>query len=340
MEVQSQTSPDGSAAHEVVPGLISVVMPMRNGEAFVREAIESILVETSVPLELVVIDDGSTDRSAEVVRKVGDERIRIVPGPQKGIAAALNAGLAVAKGEYFARCDADDIYASDRLAGQRQLLETRPELGAVCGIYNHVTDTGEHITDQTPSKTAEGISHELKNGAGRTHLCTFLVRMKHLRELEGFRPYFIGTEDADFQLRLGEVCEVWYEPRVCYHYRLHGSSITHTQPSAERQFLEKMAREFQKQRLATGQDDLQRGTPPPIPAGLSNKAKATDVQIQSILLGAAWKEHRGGEKMKSVRTGFRAVMKAPGSVSAWKSLVALALKPAGSASAHPAKAGR
>ena len=242
MEVQSQTSPDASAAHELVPGLISVVMPMRNCEAFVREAIESILAEKSVPLELVVIDDGSTDRSADVVRKIGDDRIRLVPGPQKGIAAALNAGLAVARGEYFARCDADDFYASNRLAAQRQLLETRPELGAVCGIYNHVTDTGQHITDQTPSKTAEGISHELKNGAGRTHLCTFLVRMKHLRELGGFRPYFIGTEDADFQLRLGEVCEVWYEPRVCYHYRLHGQSITHTQPSAERQFLEKMAR--------------------------------------------------------------------------------------------------
>jgi hypothetical protein len=190
-----------------------------------------------------------------------------------------------------------------------------------------VTDKGRHITDQTPSKTAELISHELKNGIGRTHLCTFLVRMKHLRELNGFRSYFIGTEDADFQLRLGEVCNVWYEPRLCYHYRLHGSSITHTQPSAERQFLEKMAREFQKQRLATGQDDLQRGNPPPVPEGLSAEVKATNVQIQAILLGAAWKEHRAGRRLNAIRTGLRACLKSPGNISAWRSLAALALKP-------------
>lgn len=333
-ETQPNMTAGSIVAREIVAGLISVVMPMRNCEAFVREALESILSQNNVALEVVVVDDGSTDRSAEVVRAIDDPRIRLIPGPQQGIAAALNAGLAAARGEYFARCDADDFYAKDRLAGQKQLLESRPDVGAVCGIYNHVTDKGRHITDQTPSRTAESISHELKSGAGRTHLCTFLVRMKHLRELGGFRPYFIGTEDADFQLRLGEVCDVWYEPRLCYHYRLHGSSITHTQPSAERQFLEKMAREFQKQRLATGQDDLQRGSPPPIPQGLSHKARETDDQIQAILLGAAWKEHRAGQKANAIRTGFQGCLKAPANLSAWKSLVALIIKKPGPTLGH------
>src|SRR3954452_16610841 len=86
--------------------LITVLIPMRNAEPYVEAAVRSVLAQEGVELEVIVIDDGSTDRSPQMVRAIGNQRVRIIPGPQRGIAAAFNAGLAAARGEMLARCDA------------------------------------------------------------------------------------------------------------------------------------------------------------------------------------------------------------------------------------------
>lgn len=306
--------------------LISVVMPMRNAAAYVEAALRSILDQPGVQLEIVVVDDGSTDNSAAVVNAIDDPRIRVVPGPRQGIAAALNEGLKFLSGDYLCRCDADDWYAPDRLAWQLKLLEARPELGAVCGTFTMVNASGKRITDQSWGDTAEAVSDEIKRGVGRSHFCTFITRMPLVRQLGGFRDYFIGTEDSDFILRLGEACTVWYEPRLCYLYRLHGESITHTQPSAQRKFLEATMREFQKQRLATGMDDLMRGNPPALPTNGSVAPERTHEQIQHLLLGTAWKQHAAGQRLAAVKSGLRAIAARPGSLHAWKSTASLIIK--------------
>lgn len=305
---------------------ISIVMPMRNAAAYVRDALTSLLAQDWENLEIVVIDDGSTDTSASIVESLKDPRIRLVPGPRRGIAAALNAGLAAATGELFCRCDADDWYPRDRLGWQARLLLERADLSAVCGTFTMVTASGRRITEQVWDVHAAEISHEIRSGVGRTHFCTFMVRMEIVRKLGGFRDYFIGTEDSDFILRLGEVCKVWYEPKLSYLYRLHGESITHTQPSSQRKFLEKTMLEFQKQRLATGADDLMRGTPPPLPANLPPDAERTHDQVQHVLLGQAWKQHAAGHRLNALRTGVRAVVSRPRTLGAWKSLAALLVK--------------
>src|SRR4051812_3338281 len=104
-------------------------MPMRNAERFVAKSLRSLLGQRgqrgqgdAFELEVIVVDDGSTDRSADVVRGLNDVRIRIVPGPQRGISAAFNAGLAAARGQVLARCDADDLYPPDRLDWQVRWL--------------------------------------------------------------------------------------------------------------------------------------------------------------------------------------------------------------------------
>jgi glycosyltransferase involved in cell wall biosynthesis len=311
--------------------LISVVIPMRNAERYINAAIDSILAQRGVEIEIVVVNDGSTDASAERVLAYKDPRVKMIAGPCKGIASALNAGLSAATGDYFARCDADDIYSPDRLAWQQQWLEAHPDYGAIAGYFTMVNSKLEPVADQKWTPTAEDITQELQNGVGRTHLCAFLIRMDVMRKLEGFRPYFIGTEDADFQLRIGEVTKIWYEPKLCYIYRLHGESITHTQPTAEREFFGRIMREFQKQRRETGMDDLQRGNPPPVPHDLSKAATHPNHQIQQLLLGTAWQEHRVGKKLKSIGTGIRACLSGPGNFAAWKSLGALAIKRAGRA---------
>ncbi len=327
--------------------LISVVMPMRNAARYVGEAVASVLAQPGVDLELVVVDDGSTDDSARVVRGASDPRIKLIPGPKQGIAAALNAGLAVAQGDYFARCDADDTYEPDRLRHQLLLLQTRSDLIAVCGSYVHVTPTGKLIAEQRWSGVSESITHELRAGVGRTHLCTFLVRMSAMRELGGFRPYFIGTEDNDFQLRLGdfqlrlgdfqrdpdntknEVSTVWYEPRKCYRYRLHGESITHTQPSSQRKWLEAQARTFQLQRQSRGWDDLDRDQAAELPIEIDTRVLDTRSEMRDLLLGSAWKLHAQGQKGRAIRQGLSALRCDVLGVRTWRSVASLLLKPAG-----------
>jgi glycosyltransferase involved in cell wall biosynthesis len=306
--------------------LISVIIPMKNAEPFVRAAVQSVLNQRDVDLEVIVIDDGSTDRSAAVVRGINDPRVRLIEGPRTGISAAFNSGLAAAKGEFLARCDADDLYPPDRLAWQLELLQQHPEIGAVCGSFATITESGEPVAEQK-SPQAQDVTEELRGGKGRSHVCAYLFRTELLRQLNGCRTFFVTAEDVDLQLRLSEITKIWYDPRPAYLYRLHDASITHSQKSAQRAFFEKCAREFQQQRQTRGQDDLQFGKPPMAPASDRSAPVSSRKQIQRILLGQAWAAHAAGAKAQAIRLGARAFMTSPLSPHAWRSVISLLLKP-------------
>jgi hypothetical protein len=111
---------------------VTVLMSVYNGEAFLNEAVESILSQTFSDFEFLIIDDGSVDSSVEIIRSYHDSRIRLVKNTTNiGMAASLNKGLALARGEYVARMDQDDISLPQRLACQVVFLDSRPEVGVV-----------------------------------------------------------------------------------------------------------------------------------------------------------------------------------------------------------------
>ena len=306
--------------------LISVLMPMRNAERYVRAAAESVLAQEGVELELIVVDDHSTDGSVSVVRAIQDPRIRIVSSPERGVAAAYNAGLAAARGNLFTRCDADDLYPPDRLRWQVAWLAAHPEFGAVCGRNASMTEQGKMVCQGRAGDAAEEITQELRNGITRTHGCTFAIRTQVVRQVGGCRGFFVTSSDVDLILRVGEACRVWYDPRVCYYYRLHDESITHSQSSTLRLFYESTARRFCAQRQATGLDDLQRGCPPEAPReGLGPPSHAAD-QIQGILTGEAWREHAAGHRFRAVLTGVRTCLARPSQLRRWRHVLALLLK--------------
>jgi glycosyltransferase involved in cell wall biosynthesis len=258
---------------------------------------------------------------------MNDPRIRIIPGPQRGISAAFNAGLAEARGEYLARCDADDLYPPDRLGWQVEFLSANPDFGAVQGFFSTITSAGKLVADHYLNEPAADVTDELRRGIGRSHVCAYLFRTQILREIGGCREWFITSEDRDLQYRFAEATRIWYEPKPAYLYRLHDQSITHTQKLAERAFFEAMAKKFQEQRKAGGQDDLQKGPPPPIEVdGKTRSPQSAAQQIQNILLGQAWKQHAAGMKRRAIATGWRACVARPSGLSAWKNLVALTLK--------------
>ena len=310
--------------------LISVIVPMYNAEPYISSTLDSILQERGLPLEVVVVNDGSTDASLERVHAIDDERVRVINGPCKGFVGAVNAGLAEARGEIILRCDADDLYPPQRIARQVAWLAEHPEFGAVCGNYATIDIKGHLIANFQCGKEAEEITEELCNGMTRNHFNTFAVRAEVLQASGGGRPALNGAADIDLQLRMGELCRVWYLPEIEYYYRLHDSSITHTQRTVEREFFDSLVVELQRQRRTQGSDDLQRGYPLPTPPQSGDKSamKAAE-QAQGILMGSAWQEHQAGRKQQALSIGMRSVIAQPSNIAAWRSLLALAVKPAG-----------
>ena len=312
---------------------VSVIMPMKNAQPFVAGAIRSVLNQQALDgddLELIVVDDHSTDGSIEEVLQIAetDERLRLASSPGEGIAAAINHGLELARGKYFARCDADDLYPPRRLAQQVRWLEDHPELGAVCGAFAITSPDGVVLSDLECGAISDYISGELSGGIVRTHFCTFLTRTDVLQKIGGAREFFKTGEDIDLQLRLGENCKVWYQPLRRYLYRLHMDSVTHQVGNSLTAYYDHAARRFQMQRIAGELDDLQRNQPPE-PQILPSIQAPLAQQIQGILLGTAWQQHMRGRKLRSILTGLRAGFRGPNDLSIWRSVAALVLKRSG-----------
>jgi glycosyltransferase involved in cell wall biosynthesis len=118
---------------------VSVVIPVRNGERFLAEAIESALGQSRPPLELIVVDDGSSDSTSEVAREFGS-RVSYVRRPPLGVAAALNCGIALARGDFLAFLDADDVWTPNKLELQLATLRAHPRLDAVFGHLANVSE--------------------------------------------------------------------------------------------------------------------------------------------------------------------------------------------------------
>jgi glycosyltransferase involved in cell wall biosynthesis len=309
--------------------LVSVLMPMRNVERYVEAAVRSVLAQESVELELIVIDDGSTDKSEAVVRGFDDRRIRLIRGPRQGIAAALNTGLEVARGCVVSECDADDLYPPDRMSWQSEWLAEHPGFAAVCAPFSTMSQDGRLVRHLDCGSVPEEVTGELRGGVLRTSFCTFGTRTEVLRQLAGFRTYFVMAEDFDLMLRMGDAHRVWYEPRANYFYRLHDSSITHSQRIALRDFYEATARQFSAQRQATGIDDLHRGCPPEPTCDRASKPHKAAAHIQGMLTGRAWREHGAGQKCRALLTGARACLARPTRLGTWRNLFLLLVKPCG-----------
>lgn len=308
--------------------LVSVIITVRNAEAFIAETLASILQERNIPLEIVLVDNGCTDGTIAKAEAFKDDRICVVQGPCKGISPALNVGYRAARGQIIMRCDGDDLFPSKRIATQVEWLDKHPEFGAVCGGFSTIDVKSTLLADLGLDAEIEEITEELKNGKTRTHIGTFAMRAEAIAASGYSREYFDCFEDIDFQLRLGETCRVGYLPETTYFYRLHSTSVTHSQSSTLREFYDSTALEFQRQRRISGEDDLQRGCPPPVPQKGDKAGIDTMEHVQGMLIQSAWTAHQAGQKQKALAFGIRAIMTRPTRLEAWRSLFALAVKPA------------
>ena len=125
--------------HEI---LVSVVLPVYNGAKYLRDAIDSMLAQSYANFELIIIDDGSTDDSINIISAFNDPRIRLYSQENQGLAATLNRGITLAKGAYIARQDQDDVSLPNRLSKQAAFLETNPDYGMV-GTWASIWERNE-----------------------------------------------------------------------------------------------------------------------------------------------------------------------------------------------------
>lgn len=207
---------------------VSVILPCYNGEAYLREAVGSILDQTYSDFELIVVDDGSTDRSPEILRTMAqqDRRIRVVTQANGGIVAALNTAIDHARGEYIARMDADDVSFRDRLAFQVSYLDQHGDVVLVGG--HAVADLCP-----TPSSTrTTGGRH------ARTDLSVFppriavsmhpliMMRAAALRAMGGYRHDYRHAEDYDLFIRASALGRIVNPPVDMLFYRRHEGAIS------------------------------------------------------------------------------------------------------------------
>ena len=306
---------------------VSVLIPVYNAEPYLAAAIGALTEQTGADIELVIVDDGSTDRSAEIIERLAsvDPRIRFLSRPNRGIAATRNELLALARGDYIAWADADDIRPLDGLLKQVEFLSAHDEFIAVCGGFSMISERGDLLSDLNSNKTSSEITMDLLNGEAGTTLCTYVIRAAVSKALS-FRPWFQSAEDVDFQLRLAERGRIFHMSGSYYRYRLNGESITHTMPSVRREFFDRAAFQFAEQRRQSGSDDLDRGCPPNLPPNGPAPVESHYKHQSSILVGDAWARFAREEYGAGLHSLFRAILSTPGRIGIWRQLAIMLAK--------------
>ncbi len=221
-------SPGAGAFTAETPSVprVSVVMSMFNGKAFLQAAIESILGQTFGDFEFIIIDDGSTDGSAEMVRGYTDPRIRLVRQENRGIPAALNRGLELASGEYVARQDADDISHPERFARQVRFLDAHPEI-AVLGTASLLIDPqGRPFSSFRTFTRHERLVAELLRGVCPLMHGSVMSRREALLAVGGYKPIFSHAQDVELWLRMSGQYRLANLRDILYQQRKHDNSIT------------------------------------------------------------------------------------------------------------------
>jgi glycosyltransferase involved in cell wall biosynthesis len=228
--------------------LISCIVPVLNGELYIRESLDSILAQTYKAIEIIVLDDGSTDGTVSIVREYGGQ-VKYFWQPNGGLASARNRGIDVAQGEFISFLDADDLWHPEKLERQVKRFNTRTELEfSVTHVRNfwspELTDEMERHNDERLFLSWPGYT------------CNTLLARKDIFESVGeFNASIMVGEDIDWFFRaaeLGVTGELM--PEVLAYRRLHRSNMTRLKASESREVLLKIVKSSIERRRSLGKE--------------------------------------------------------------------------------------
>jgi glycosyltransferase involved in cell wall biosynthesis len=207
---------------------VSVLMPVRNGERFIAEAIESILSQTLEDLELIILDDGSTDSTPKILEDLArrDDRIAIHrKSPGRNLSETLNLGASLAKAPLLARLDADDLALPDRLELQLRFLDEHPQVTLLGGQALLIDENGREFGEAHYPLDDEALHEALLTTNPFVHSAV-VMRRDVFEEVGGYREIFVHSEDLDLWLRIAEGRKLANLPETLVKYRLHGNQQT------------------------------------------------------------------------------------------------------------------
>ena len=220
------------------PGLVSVIVPAYQAEAFIAEALESALAQDHTATEVIVVDDGSTDGTAEIAAGYD---VQVLSRENGGPAAARNAGLALARGEFVTILDADDVCPEDRLSRQVDHLRRHPEHGIVLGL------TEIFLTPGQPRPAHWPVAH-----VGRpipAHASTTLARAEVFQAVGGFDEALRRCEDIDWLARVKDAgIQAGAIDHVVLRYRIHAGNTSRDADANETALLRVLRDSVRRQR--------------------------------------------------------------------------------------------
>ncbi|WP_428331634.1 glycosyltransferase family 2 protein [Mucilaginibacter sp.] len=203
--------------------LVSVIMPVFNCEKFIKEAIDSILNQSFVDFELIIIDDCSTDDTVTIINEYKDQRINFIQKLKNtGYVSSLNMALKIAKGELIARMDGDDVSHLKRLEKQVTFLNSNPNI-AICGSWYELSSTKETIKYPTEN---EEIKIALLEYCALGHP-TVMFRKSFLNNYQlSYDEAFSPAEDYELWTRIAVVGQISNIPETLLYYRMHTGQVS------------------------------------------------------------------------------------------------------------------
>lgn len=206
--------------------LISIIIPIYNGEKTIKNTIESVLKQSFTDFEIIVVNDGSQDSTLEILNQIKDERLRVFSYSNAGVSASRNRGLALARGEFISFLDADDLWTPDKLESQLRALQAHPQAAVAYSWSDWVDESGQflraggHITVNGKAYEKLLVRDFVESGSNP------LIRKQALDEVGEFDSSVTPAEDWDMWLRLAARYEFVTVPYPQILYRISPNSAS------------------------------------------------------------------------------------------------------------------
>ncbi|CAD5962250.1 putative glycosyltransferase RT0329 [Planktothrix tepida] len=213
---------------------ISIIIPTYNGDHYISQAIDSVLSQTYSNYEIIIVDDGSTDNTLEIIQHYIEKYqsaslIRYIFQPNQGVAAARNLGIQEARGEFIALLDQDDMFWPEKLAHQVACFQANPDVAIVNSGWRLIDQNNNRISDIEPWHNLPNLT--LETWVTRTPILpsALMFRREAWQQIGGFDSRFNGVDDVDFiwRLALREYSAIWL-PEITVNYRQHQETVSNT----------------------------------------------------------------------------------------------------------------
>lgn len=232
---------------------ISIVMSVFNGERYLALAMESILNQTYGDYEFIIVNDGSSDKTEQIIKQYDDQRIHYIYQDNAGLPVALNKGIAAASGEYIVRMDADDISLPDRLEYQVKFMQDHPEIDLMGGQVYLIDENGHPAGVKLKPTDSNIVSSALEFACTINHP-TYIVKKALYDELGGYREQFIYAQDYDFLLRAKDMgATLANTENFLMNYRVLNTSVNVAKDYYQ-MFLSRHILALHRQRVRTGRE--------------------------------------------------------------------------------------